>query len=149
MHFSGLFIGYSQRGVYKTVNGGKTWEYVSTMPEGFRYNSKLIMKNSLEGWFRSINDQENEIYVFHTIDGGYNWEAIKVWKNFPNRIFALKDSIIAADTRSAAVSSDGIHWEKKKQALVWDHPDFAPVIKILKDSYLNRLLMDYLFLNEQ
>ncbi len=79
---TGWAVGYSIRRVWKTTDGGETWQEKGTGLFGVFTSCSFL--NGMEGWvagaYSYIDNFENEI-IYHTTDGGDTWEQ----QDSPNR----------------------------------------------------------------
>ena len=80
--------------------------------------SNIYARNNSEFWATVWKWDDDAPSVFHTTDGGYNWESIKVWIGFPfYPLYVLEDSVIAISSDVSAVSYDGVSWKSTRYAL--------------------------------
>ena len=101
------------RGLYKTTDGGATWEQVLFISNEAGITDLIINPDDPQvlyaaGWDRIRNNQESYIRgqaakVYKTIDGGANWEILEgglpqvdlsrmglaISKQNPNKVYAL------------------------------------------------------------
>lgn len=71
------FVATNEAVLFKTINGGDTWEEFYVFSGG--YNAEIYFINENEGWYSASSR------IYHTYDGGETWNAPQSFSNTPLR----------------------------------------------------------------
>lgn len=125
----------THRGLYKTTNGGKTWQQVLYKNDSTGANDVVIAPSNPDRMYASmwevypgISGKNSGIY--RSVDGGKNWSAcvqglpagqktgrigLSVSHTNPLKVYALIDNLNNPPGKSAELyrtTDGGLHWEK-------------------------------------
>ncbi|MBN1233999.1 MAG: T9SS type A sorting domain-containing protein [Candidatus Coatesbacteria bacterium] len=137
---NGLFISIASRKIYETSDGGYQWNYLTSIPD-INSPNNLVMRNKKEAWFTALNENE-EIFVYHTIDGGHNWEGTQLERGFGSTLFVFEDSVIQISPSCAYITKDGIHWQRKRKGISFNNSSYSPTVKVFRNNKLSTYKMD-------
>lgn len=102
----------SERGIYKTTNGGKTWEKILFISENTGFSDLILLPNNPEilfatawkarrkPWTIVSGGSPEEGGIYKSVDGGKNWE--KVEEGLPSNLIGKID-LAASDSDSKII----------------------------------------------
>ncbi|MGD2294714.1 MAG: hypothetical protein PVF22_02640 [Candidatus Aminicenantes bacterium] len=148
----------TNRGLYRTTDGGNTWEHVLYVNERTGANDVVIAPSDPDIMYASMWENYPTIYgpesgVYKSTDGGKTWARQRnglpvgpktgriglavSWSN-PDKVYALIDNLNKKDRNTAAEvyrSLDGGQsWEKTHQETLWIFPGIG---WYFADCYVN------------
>jgi len=77
--FHATLGGDNNTGIYRTLDGGATWEKVGTVLQGAApgvFANNVVMFDELNGMCHGDVDASNKFIIFYTNDGGANWTQV-------------------------------------------------------------------------
>jgi len=154
------------RGLYRTVDGGRTWDHVLYVNEHTGANDVVIAPSDPLIVYVSMWENYPTIYgpesgVYKSMNGGQTWERMKggfpdgpktgriglavSWKN-PDKVYALVDNLNKEQRDHASevyrTLNGGVTWERTHQDELWIFPGIG---WYFTDCYLNPMNDDEVF----
>ncbi len=117
-------LGYDYGTVYRTTNGGETWQTVYDAYDIYAYPLLLRFRDEQHGFLAvggNAYGYPEKFVLLETKDGGDNWSVFSVFDDAP------LDIAFFNDTLWYAVGSNASLWESTDAGRTWRREEIAPV----------------------